>query len=69
MQAINFPAKAELTITTAQSRGILKELGFNIPAKIAKGDIDRLLSETPKLTQEQISTFVDMARKLVGGQK
>jgi hypothetical protein len=67
MQAINFPAKAELTITAQQSRGILNEMGINIPARIGKGDIDRLLKEVPKLTTEQISTYVEKARKLVGG--
>jgi RHS repeat-associated protein len=59
-----FSKKVSLTITSDQARGILKNMGINIPARIAESEISNIISNTPKLTEKQIETFFKEAIKI-----
>ena len=65
-----FPQYSLSSITAEQATGILKsEFGINIPAKIAKGDISRVIAQTRSLTKKEITTFIEKATKLAKTKK
>ncbi len=59
-----FPGYTTGSITPKQARGILKEMGIEIPNVIKKADVDRILRETPRLNPDQINEFLKKAQKL-----
>jgi hypothetical protein len=52
-------------ITTEQARGLLKEMGIELPKRITKGNISSVIEQTPRLNEKQIKTFVEKANKLI----
>ncbi|MGF6848145.1 RHS repeat-associated protein [Chitinophaga sp. W3I9] len=64
LKPAEFAKRASVTITVDQARGILKNMGINIPARINEGDMNALLESTPKLTNEQINSFYKQAAAL-----
>ncbi len=60
-----FAASADTTITAAQSRAILQEMGVSLPSQIANpGALNTVLQNTPRLTPLQIQQFINAARHL-----
>jgi filamentous hemagglutinin len=69
MPPTQFADQASVTITADQARSILSEIGINVPPNITmRGtDLTRYLESLPRLTPEQIQTFVQKATQLSGG--
>ncbi|MBL7706324.1 MAG: RHS repeat-associated core domain-containing protein [Taibaiella sp.] len=59
-----FANKANTTISSAQARTILKDMGINIPSNITNSTISPVLESLPNMTQQQIQTFVNRAKNL-----
>ncbi|MEC5146106.1 hypothetical protein UNH65_21285 [Chitinophaga sp. 180180018-2] len=64
LKPAEFTKRASVTIAVDQARGILKNMGVNLPARINEGDMNALLESTPKLTNEQINSFYKQAAAL-----
>jgi len=63
----DFAARAETTISAADARAILQDMGYSSPGQIY--DLDALrqaLAEVPTLTAEEIQQFINAASNLVG---
>jgi hypothetical protein len=60
----DFTSRVSTTITADQARGILKEIGINLPSQISNADMNAILENTPKLTQPQINQFYKQAAAL-----
>jgi hypothetical protein len=68
LKPIDFAERASVKITAQQARGILKEMGFDIPASIkTTAGVNDLLKRLPKLNETQINTFYQKAVKLSSG--
>jgi len=69
MPPAQFANQASVTITAAQARSILSDMGINISGNItAQGsDLTNLLKGLPTLTSEQVQTFVQKAMQLSKG--
>ena len=62
---MEFSKKINLQITADQARGILKEMGINVPASIpTTKNISEVLRDIPKLKQDQIDKFYSEAIKI-----
>lgn len=60
-----FEARASVTLSVAQARSILKELGVQMPTIIRDvSALDYELKITPRLTSKQIQEFLLKASKL-----
>ncbi|MFJ2986222.1 beta strand repeat-containing protein [Collimonas sp. NPDC087041] len=62
-----FADTASVTITAAQARGILADMGINVPAYVPIGDVTNTLQSIPKLTPAQTQQFINAAKNLAGG--
>jgi hypothetical protein len=59
MPPAEFAAKASITISAAQARGILSQLGIQVPSIIRDiPALDYELKIAPRLTPEQIQEFL-----------
>lgn len=69
MTPTQFANTASVKITVDQARGILQDMGINIPANITlKGaDLTRYLESLPTMTSAQIDTFVQKAVQISKG--
>jgi hypothetical protein len=56
-----FASRADFTISAGAARSILEDMGISIPRRIGVEDISGALADTPKLTAEQITEFVNRA--------
>jgi len=56
-----FAQKAGVTITAAESRSILKEMGVNIPSNVTKENLSSLALSMPNMSQFDINYFVTKA--------
>jgi len=66
LKPLEFAQKASLSVSAEKAREILKGMGINIPAKITKEGISQLLKDTPKMSSEQIETFIKKVQEVVG---
>jgi hypothetical protein len=65
IQPRDFPNRTSITLTAEQARGILKEMGFNVPYNVKSAAVITELTNTvPKLTSKQIKTFYQKAIQL-----
>jgi hypothetical protein len=58
---LDFAARADITIPASAARSILADMGISIPRRIGIEDLSGLLENTPKLTADQITAFVQAA--------
>jgi RHS repeat-associated protein len=56
--------KVTATISSDQARGILKNLGINLPSKISVADVSATIENTPRLTSSQTDEFYKQAIKI-----
>lgn len=64
-----FANRAGITISAKDVRAILKDMGYNIPERIyGKDQLNSILKDTPRLTADEINTFVNKAKNM-GGNK
>jgi hypothetical protein len=61
-----FANRASLHIPSNAARKILSNMGIDIPSRIGIADLGPVLADTPKLTPEQISQFMEEAGKYGG---
>jgi hypothetical protein len=60
-----FAAGADITLTAEQSRAILREMGFEVPSRIANvARADEFLRNSPRLTPTQVAEFLRRAQAL-----
>ncbi|MET6997054.1 RHS repeat-associated core domain-containing protein [Chitinophaga defluvii] len=64
LKPLEFAQKAHITITAEQSRGILKGMGINLPARISNSSMNDVLKNTPRLTEKQIDEFYKQAASI-----
>ncbi len=54
--------RAELSVSATDARGILQDMGFQLPSRIqGKSRLTEVLRETPRLSPEQIEEFISKA--------
>jgi RHS repeat-associated protein len=57
-----FAQKSSINISAKDARGILKEMGYNLPESIySKEQLNSVLKNSPRLSQEEIQTFIQKA--------
>lgn len=61
MSPLDFAGRADITIPASAARNILAGMGISIPRRIGIEDLSGLLENTPKLTTDQITAFVQAA--------
>lgn len=60
-----FADRASITITSSQARSLLESMGVSVRSGLFNpGDISNELANTPRLAQDQIAQFLDIARGL-----
>ncbi len=59
----NFVERAT-EITLDQAKSIFKTMGIEVPTNVTKLNMNRMLEQTKKLTEDQINEFVEKAREL-----
>lgn len=63
-----FAKKASINISTSEARGILKSMGYDLPANISsKEQLNNVLKNTPRLSTQEIKIFIQKAIELTGG--
>ncbi len=68
MTPSQFAGAADTTISAAQSRAILQEMGVTTPQQIANpGALTEVLQNTPRLTPTQTQTFIQTANGVGSG--
>lgn len=60
---LRFAAQSSVTITAAQARRILADMGINAPSSFNLGNTTSTLLDIPKITPAQVQKFV-MRRKI-----
>jgi|GEM_PF-1930800 len=60
----DFARQASLTVTAAQARAILRDMGIDMPSRIySTRDLGQHLREMPEMSADQIEEFVNLARR------
>lgn len=63
---LEFAEIADIAITPAESRAILKEMGFDIPSTLkGKQRLNNFIHEAPKMSEEQISEYMRRVAELI----
>ena len=62
MLPLEFADRASISISASDARAILRDMGYEIPSKITREDISPFLSNSPKLSDDEIMSFVVKAR-------
>ena len=65
MSPTAFAEAAGSKITLAESRGILKAMGINIPQNVTKGTIKPTIEGLPKMSSQQINQYYNEAKKIM----
>jgi hypothetical protein len=63
---LQFASQASVTITAAQARTILADMGINVPSTVNLGNTTSTLLDIPKLTPAQVQQFVNAAKNFAG---
>ena len=63
---LQFASQSSVTITAAQGRTILADMGINVPSTVNLGNTTSTLLDIPKLTTAQVQQFVNAAKNFTG---
>ena len=63
---LRFAAQSSVTITAAQARRILADMGINAPSSFNLGNTTSTLLDIPKITPAQVQKFVNAEKNLAG---
>lgn len=48
-----------MSISAADARNILKDIGYGIPSRITNGDMSAFLRNAPSLTSDEVVRFIE----------